>query len=279
MSRRLVALTAAGVAAVATASTLGAAPSHANPRATTTTAPHTMPVYYVGSTPLGPRLYRDWQSTTAADVPLAAVRAAVDGTPTDHDYRTLWPTRASVRSVTATPDLITIRLRGLLHDAPAGMNATRAGLSIQQLVYTAEAAYGHGRVPVQILLNGRRSDTVLGSPTSEPLAAASPLATLSHVMLDQPREGQVVNGWLRISGVGNSFEGTITLRLQRHEGTYIAFQKPIQAAGWTRDRLYPFATAIDVSKVAPGLYDLMAMPDDPSGRGRFFSDTRTIRIR
>lgn len=153
LSRRLVALTAAAASGVATASVLGAAPVRANPT-TTTPVPHAMPVYYVGSTPFGARLYRDWQTTTATNVPLVAVRAAVDGTPTDADYRTLWPTRASVPSVAATPDLITIRLRGRIHDAPPGMNAKRAGLSIQQLVYTAQAAYGHGRLPVQFLPTG-----------------------------------------------------------------------------------------------------------------------------
>lgn len=262
---------------LATASVLGVTPVRAN-AATTTTASHAMPVYYIGSTPFGARLYRDWQTTTATNVPLVAVRAAVDGTPTDPDYRTLWPTRASVFAVTTTPDLITIRLRGRIHDAPPGMNAKRAGLSIQQLVYTAQAAYGHGRLPVQFLLNGHHSDTILGSPTSEPLANASPLATLSHVMLDRPREGESVHTSLRISGVANSFEGTIVLRLQRHEGTYIAFQKTVQA-GWTADRLFPFATTVDIGNLAPGSYDLMAMTDDPSGRGRFFTDTRTIRVR
>lgn len=104
------------------------------------------------------------------------------------------------------------------------------------------------------------------------------MATLSHVMLDRPREGQSVHTTLRISGVGNSFEGTIVLRLQRHEGTYIAFQKTVQA-GWEADRLFPFSTTINIGNVAPGHYDLMAMTDDPSGRGRFFTDTRSIIVR
>lgn len=240
-------------------------------------------VYYVGSTPLGPRLYREFHRFTctgAGCLDRSAVAAAVTRSAVDPDYGTAWPRRTAVRGVTLAGGTITVDLHGDLHDRPAGLSARRAGLAIQQVLYTAQAAFGHGRLPVQLLLDGHHTDTVLGVPAAEPLANDGVLATLSHVNLSSPAEGAVVTGSrLRINGVANSFEANVVLRLQRYEGTFIAFQRPVTASGWQGDRLYPFHASVDIAKVTPGKYVLMAMTDDPSGRGRFFSDTKVITIR
>lgn len=239
-------------------------------------------VYYVGSSPVGPRLYREFHRLTCSGsgcLDRAAVAAALAPTAVDPDYRTAWPTGARARAVTLAGGTITVDLHGALHDRPAGLDARRAGLAIQQVLYTAQAAFGKGRLPVQLLLDGKHTDTVLGVPAAEPLASGGVLATLSHVNLSRPAEGAVVTGpRLAVSGVANSFEATVVIRLQRYEGTAIVFQRPVMAQGWQGDRLYPFRTSIEVSKVSPGRYVLMAMTDDPSGRGRFFSDTKVIRI-
>lgn len=260
-------------------------PSSTGPSATppTGTTSAARAVYYVGATPVGPRLYREFHRLTCAGtgcLDTAAVAAAVTRTALDPDYGTAWPRGTRVRAVRLAGGTITVDLHGDVHDRPAGMTARRAGLAIQQVLYTAQAAFGQGRLPVQLLLDGRHTDTVLGVPASEPLASSGVLATLSHVNLSTPAEGAVVTGpRLTISGAASSFEATVVLRLQRYEGTYIAFQRPVMADGWQGDRLYPFHASVDVSKVAAGRYVLMAMTDDPSGRGRSFSDTKVITIR
>ena len=51
-----------------------------------------MPVYYVGETSHGPRLYREFHPVIGDGNPEAeAVHDAVAGSPDDPDYRTLWP--------------------------------------------------------------------------------------------------------------------------------------------------------------------------------------------
>lgn len=241
-------------------------------------------VYWVGDTPAGPRLYREFRENTgpSSDDLGFAVATALDGGPSDPDYRSGWPKDASFDSTEFDGELVTIGLTGDLHDRPAGMSQDQAQLAIQQLIFTAQAAVQEGRVPVQLMLNGDRTDQVLGEPASEPLANASILETLSHVSLTEPVEGAVVGGdQLAVSGVANSFEANVIVRLQRFEGTEVVTEQPFMAEGWMGDQLFPFSGTLDLSGVAPGKYVLSAMTDDPSGGAEgpgAFTDTRTITV-
>jgi len=294
MSRRYPLLSVLGLLAPVLAACGGSGtPAPPTPSATTPTTPTTATtsappaaavtssVFYVGDTSVGARLFPEARRFTCggAGCYLDAVGAAVAGGARDPDYATAWPVGSAVRSVTVTGGTITVDLRGDVHDRPPGMTRTRAGLAIEQVLFTAQAAVGKGRLPVQLLLGGKHTDTVLGVPTAEPLAAGRVLATETHVSLASPAEGAIVSGHLDVRGAANSFEANVVLRLQRWEGTYIAFQKPVTASGWQGDRLYPFHARFDVSKLQPGKYVLMAMTDDPSGRGQSFSDTKVIEIR
>lgn len=254
---------------------------------TTTTSPApddvAVPVYYVGETARGLGLYREFQRASGADDPvLAAVTLAVAGNPLDPDYRSVWPDDAGVAGVEATPDLITVDLSGASAARPAGMSEREAALAIEQVVYTAQAAYGKGRLPVAIQLGNGPTAEVLGVPTSEPLANGPVLKTLSHVNLTNPAEGQTVSGdTLAVSGVANSFEANVVVRLQRFEGTEVMAQEPFTAEGWMGDQLFPFAGSIDISEVPPGRYTLTAMTDDPSGGAEgpgADSDSKVITI-
>jgi hypothetical protein len=259
------------------------------PSPSPTQAPPTTPggvvgVYWVGDTPAGPRLYREFRENTgpSSDDLGFAVATALDGGPDDPDYRSGWPKEASWDSADFDGELVTIGLTGDLHDRPAGMSRAQAGLAIQQLVFTAQAAVQQGRVPVQLLLNGERTDQVLGEPASEPLANAPVIETLSHVSITEPMEGATVSGdRLELSGVANSFEANVIVRLQRFEGTEIVAEEPFTAEGWMGDQLFPFSGTLDLSGVVPGRYVLSAMTDDPSGGAEgpgAFTDTRTITV-
>jgi hypothetical protein len=254
-----------------------------------------VPVYYAGDTPSGLRLYREFHSLpgvsggSAGDVVGAdsAAKAAVSHTPLDPDYRNLWP-EGTVADVSDAGDQLIVNLvapggGATLHDRPASMTQEEAQMAIQQVIYSVQAAFGKGRVPVQFLLDEKHSDQVLGTPTSEPLAAGDALKTLSLVNLTSPEEGAAISSdQLEVSGVSNSFEANVIIRLQRYEGTYIAFQKPLTADGWMGEKLFPFSGSFDISKVQPGKYILMAMTDDPSGGAEGtgpFSDTKIITIK
>lgn len=242
-------------------------------------------VYYVGDTPHGPRLYREFVRVPADDRLEAAVDFAIGGGMSDPDYRTLWPrTTGDVQvSLDGVGDdgTITVDLPDTdAHDRPSSMTEREAQLAIQQVIYTAQGAVG-GRIPVQFLMNGNHTDTVLGVPTSEPLANDNPVETLSLVNISSPGEGDVVTGdSLEVSGVANSFEANVPMRIL--QGGKVAWQGFTTAEGCCEEKLFPFSTTVDVSALAPGEYVLEASTDDPSGGAEGngpFVDTKRIVIR
>lgn len=240
------------------------------------------PVYWVGDTARGLGLYREFLASTGDDVLAFSVTRAVDGAPLDPDYRSGWPEDAEVLGASSDGNEVEVDLTGNIHDRPAGMSEEAAQIAIEQVIYTAQAAVGEGRLPVRFLLDGGITDQVLGVQTNEPLANGPVLETLSLVNLDTPQEGDVITGdSLEVSGVANSFEANVLVRLQRYEGMFIAFQKGITAEGYMEEKLFPFSHTFDISDVEPGRYVLMAMTDDPSGGAEGFgpdTDTKVITI-
>jgi hypothetical protein len=259
-------------------------PATDDPTETGAPSGRAVPVYYVGDTPSGLRLYREFQASSG-DPLLSAANAAASGTPADPDYRSAWPEGTTFESVSfdgvGKDGLIQVTLSDeSLRDRPAGLDERVAQLAIEQVIYSVQGVVG-ARAPVQFLLNGNPIDQVLGVPTSEPLANGPVLETLAHVSLTTPVEGETVSGTLEVSGVANSFEANVIVRLQRYEGTFIALQEPITATGWMGEKLFPFSGSFDISDVAPGKYILMAMTDDPSGGAEgngAFTDTKFITI-
>ncbi len=247
------------------------------------TAEVSIPVYFPGQTAQGLRLYREFRLVETADPLRTAVEVAVSGSPTDPDYTTVWPDGVSA-TASYDGDVLTVDLGSTadgLRDRPDAMTAEQAAIALEQVIYTAQGALGEGRVPVQFLIDGSRSDQVLGQPTAEPLANGPVLQTLSLVNLTTPLEGDVVTDTLSVSGVANSFEANVVVSLQRVGGTDVVFQEGVSAEGWMEERLFPFDQTFDVSEVEPGDYLLTAMTDDPSGGEEGFGpfvDTRMITI-
>jgi hypothetical protein len=242
---------------------------------------YTLAGYYVGDTPSGPRLYREFDHVSAGD-PLTGALSLLGSTPQDPDYTTPWDS-GSFDSVSADGQAITVTLADAsLEQRPSGMSEQYAEEAVQQVVYTLQAA-AQDRLPVQFALDGQPAGTVLGVDTSQPVANASPLATLSHVSLTSPSEGQEVSaGQLKVDGVANSFEANVVIRVQRYEGTEIVAQEPFTAEGWMDDKLFPFSGTVDLTGVPAGQYVVMAMTDDPSGGAEgngAFTDTRIITVK
>ena len=74
-----------------------------------------------------------------------------------------------------------------------------------------------------------------------------------------------------------SFEGNIVTRLRTFEGRDVIAPQPA-IAGTYEDRLFPFEVTFDLADVAPGDYVVISRTDDPSGEGRFDTDTRRITV-
>lgn len=282
----------------------GSDPEPAEPAPTTTTMTDGplpgevtggVPVYFVGDTPNGPRLYREnrYVDVGYGESPLAgvigvAMGRAPDGSPRpplDPDYRVLWPEGTSGTAAldketgeigitvgrTDGGDSSTLRERGAL-------SAEEAALAVEALIRTAQGVVGR-EAPVRFSIDGELTDQLLGVPTSEPLTAGPDLAVLARVSIDFPSEGRTVDNDepFTVRGLGNSFEGNIVTRIQRWEGTAVVAELPT-IAGWGKERLYPFEVTFDLSDVPPGEYVVISRTDDPSGAGNFDTDTRRITV-
>ena len=227
-----------------------------------------VPVYYVGDTPLGPRLYREFQRVDADNPLLGAARAATEGTPLDPDYRTLWG-GGYIADVAFDPSAggtgeYSVRLSDDSANTPLpDMSPAEAELAVQALVHTLQGA-GSGRYPVRFYLGTGQVDVLLGIDTSEGVTNAPPLDVLALVNVTSPGQGSVVTGGeLAISGVASSFEATVPWEIQDGSGA-VVLQGFAMAEGWL-DRLYPWSGTVDVSGLAPGDYTFVGRTDDPSG--------------
>ncbi len=238
-----------------------------------------VPVYFVSETPKGLRLFREFQPGIEGDPLLAAAVATVEGDSLDADYRSLWPTGSSVASVASDgADILTVDVTGAPHDLPPGLTQEEAQLALQQLVYSVQAANGQGRVGVQLLLDGGRSDQVLGQPTSEPLANAPVGMALSTMNITFPGEGDTVTGSFTAYGVNNAYEATFTWQIL--DGQKVVAESFGTAKGCCEvDKLFEWEAAdIDVSGLEPGAYTFVASNSDPSGGAEGGGPTVDTRV-
>ena len=136
-----------------------ATPNGSTAGATTQVA---LPAYFVGAiNTTGDQfgLYREFVQTavptaaTPAQTAKAAVAVAMNAAPLAKVEPYLQPwSGTAVTNVTVTPSLITITLSG---PGATGFSAAQTKLAVQELVWTAQAALGHGTVPVKfVVANG-----------------------------------------------------------------------------------------------------------------------------
>jgi hypothetical protein len=223
------------------------------------------PVYFVGDTPQGPRLYREFREVEA-DNPLEEAAALMTaGDSLDPDYRTLFPGGA-VESVTRSEGAGAYVVQ-LADDGwstpPAGMSRREAKLAVQQLVYTLQGV-GQERLPVLVQL-GADPAPLFGIDTSGGLRNAPPLDVLALVNVTTPEEGATVSGSFTASGVASSFEATVPWEIRAGDATGEVVERGFSTAEGWMDKLYPWTTQVDVSDLDPGSYAFVALTDDPSG--------------
>jgi hypothetical protein len=223
----------------------------------------TAALYFVGDTPAGPRLYREFQKVTGG--PLADLEAITRANgPEDPDYRTTWPA-GSFESVTVEDERIDVEL-----GAPAPEMRLRGPLVVQQVIYTVQAATG-AELPIRFTEDGQTLDGTL-------YQRAAQSKVLALVNISDPVEGLQVQDSFVARGRADSFEATVRWEIVR--GQEVVKEGFATAEGWG-GRLYPWETEIDVSDLSPGTYTFVAKTDDPSGGTEGFgpfTDTRTIIV-
>lgn len=161
-------------------------------------------LYYLGDTPTGPRLFREFHALPATngdeavEQSLSSVDPA-DGGPDDPDYRTVWP-EGSFSGAEVADDRITIELAAAAADRPAGVSEREAWIGIQQVVYTADAAIRRS-LPVAFELDGAPAEEVLGVEVEELVERDRQYDVLTPVNISDPVEGKAVKGdWLFARG-------------------------------------------------------------------------------
>ena len=221
-----------------------------------------VPAYFVGETPRGDRLYREFQPVADAVTGLAGLDLLEAG-PADPDYSSLWP-EGSFEDRISDPEAGVVHVY-LTDTAPADPT----DLALQQVVYTVGAGF---QEPLEVVFH--RGDSVVAT-----VPRAPQLDTLSLVNLSDPSEGQQVSGTLDVEGVANSHEATVPWRIV--QGATEVDSNFFPAEGWMGEKLFRFSGEIDVSALAPGTYTLIVETSDPSaGEEGFgpYSDSRSFVI-
>jgi hypothetical protein len=236
-----------------------------------------VPVYWVGDTARGTGLFREFQSQQVCEDSTCLLKAStttvLSGRPLDPDYRGLWPSGTGLSDLSYSGGTLTIGLTGDVHDRPSGMSEDEAGLAVQQLVYSAQAGLGKGRVPVQLLIDGDHTDTVLGVPTSEPLAADDETDVLAPVQIDSPFEGATVSPTFTVTGRAATFEANVVWELK--QGDTVVKQDFTTAEECCTLAPYTFEVT-----APPGTYTLVVHDTDESGEGHPVNeDTKEITVK
>lgn len=272
----------AGAAAVATAATITAvALLGEGPGATNAPEPgvaegsvepvEPVPVFYVGDTGQGPRLFRELHRVgTGSGVLPGALSQAVSASPDDPDYRTPWPAGTEVVRAERADGRIVVGL-----DLPGDRRLTAAGvgaeelIGFQQLVHTAQAATKSAD-PVRIVLDGQRVDTLLSLPLGEYPTQGDPRA---QVWIDQPAEGEVVRSGFEVSGLANAFEANVQWELMRGD-------QVVKSGFTTAEECCTMAPYSFTVQAPPGSYTLVVHDSDPSDGEGFppWRDTKEITV-
>jgi immunoglobulin-like protein involved in spore germination/sporulation and spore germination protein len=237
----------------------------------------TVPVYFVGDTPQGKRLFREFRKVAAGSPAAEALALMTGGDALDPDYDTLYPD-GTFDSIDIGADKITVGLPDKSWTtAPDGMSDDEARLAAQQLVYTLQGVV-QKRLPVAITLDGAPADLfgLAGEVSND-----DEMDVRALVNVTTPEEGASVGGTFTASGVSSSFEANTPWEIRAGGADGKVVEKGFATAEGWMDKLYPWETDVDVSDLPAGDYTFVAMTDDPSdgeGAGPTL-DTKAITIK
>ena len=231
-----------------------------------------VPLYFVGDTPQGPRLFREFQQVEADNPVDEALAVLAAGAAQDPDYRSLLPDGTPTLVQGDNSEAIGVNVPVEWAERPAGMSAKEAALAVQQIVFTVQGAL-QSRAPVEFFSDGLTP--VLGIDKSSFKASQDALALVN---VTEPEEGSSPGDTFTASGVANSFEATVPWEI-RDQGGQKVLDGFTTAEGWG-DKLYPWQAQVDVSSLPAGTYSFVAMTDDPSGGegGGPTEDSKTITV-
>ncbi len=234
----------------------------------------TVPVYYVGETASGPRLFKETHrvpGTTKSELQVA-VDEATSGRPQDPDYSSSWPYSDLVPKATQGEDEILIDFVMASGDTGGALDAGAEERAVQALVWTADAATGTD-LPVRLTFNGGPISELFMTDAAVPAQRSSADSVLAPVSIEAPGESATVATRFEVTGQASTFEANVVWELRRGD--------TVVRHGFTTAReccmLSPYAFTVTA---APGDYTLVVHDTDESdGEGNGTSqDTKQVTV-
>jgi len=201
-----------------------------------------LPAYFVGAnSAAGDRfgLYREFVraavpvGVTPAQKAKAAVAVAMNAKPFTNYEPYLQPWSAtSVTNLTKTPSVITITLSG---PGANGFTPSQTELAVQQLVWTAQAAFGQGTIPVKFVVADGSAKLFGTYPTAQTYNRPEPsmqFEVLAPIWITAPLRDQVFPTGASVVATGQScaFEGTTAWQLKK-SGTAVRSGSTMASSG------------------------------------------------
>ena len=208
----------------------------------------TVPVYWVGATRQGPRLFREFASAApgtpgAASAAAAALGVMLTGSAADPAYDSGWPSNTTLTASGLAGLVVTVAL-----DLHGARPLARSSLAVQQLVYTATGAQPGTRA-VTIRQSSGSSTVTLHSVARAPQADV-----LAPIWIINPQWGATVTGpTIRVTGTAAVFEAQLAWRIR--QGSQVVASGTATASIGAPDRgSWSFVTP----KLSPGTYVIEA---------------------
>lgn len=209
-----------------------------------------LPVYYVNAG--NSRLVREFHplvGTDAVSKTRSAVAHMLGGKPLDPDYRTLWPSGASVRSVQIQGSVAVVDLTGAASNP--GVGALGEAQAVQQLVWTVTAVTDLPEV--RLLLDGLIAEQLWGHVAiDKPLLRAPAVEVLAPVWLISPQHGDKVGREVTLHIAGIAFEATVNFDVR--QGATVVQQGFVTLSAGPPQQ----GEAKKTLQLAPGTYTLRA---------------------
>ncbi len=240
----------------------------------TSTAPKTVPVYWLGTVvgrpDLGPRLYRTF-TAVEGDPLTGAVRAMVAGDAGDPDYSSAW-VGAKVNSATSDRSVTTVDFGALPAKA---LGSEASATAVQELVYTVNAVLQNTN-PVQVTLNGGPAGALFGHvDSSRPIARAAAIDVQAFVWITAPVEGATTGSPVTVTGVASTFEATVNWRVRDAASKAVVKESSVQAtAGSGAFGTFRFAVPLP-----PGRYVVECLEYSAADGHETNTDTKTITVK
>ena len=267
------AATAAVIAGVAVATDNGSDRDHAGPASTgpstSTGSVATQPttLIYVGTT-----THRLFVETHPAppDDNAGVMNAMLSTTPDDPDYTSGWPAGVRVDALRETNGPVVVDLTGPADASLTADPTLGAGggmLAIQALLYNGQLQPGES---VSFTYNGQPLQTVLG--VDLPVKVAAEDQVRAFIQISSPADGQTVSGPVKVTVLGNVFEGNVHWELLDSGGTKVD-------SGYATTSMGSWSEAtIRLGTLDPGTYTIRCFELSPANGKLGQLDDKTFTV-